>query len=256
MDRGRRTVSFDLCAVASTACVVARRIWLILTCSYSVPLYNGFDRKKICEAFDMSMVLGRVRVRMDSCACRARHVAERLMCRHMRSAARLRDRRPAAGSWCCCLHRPAARWCCCLHRSQKPSPLRRPRRRARRRRCEQALPRSERAPRAWTYPRQKIESAPPCVEGRRSTHRLAASNAHRRAARGWRPRLAGPPLTAPRPEVDGGEWRVASRADLCAEMPRGPHVGTEVCAEMPRGSHVGSEVPVGRPHDRSVFQLL
>ena len=69
-------------------------------------------------------------------------------------------------------------------------------------------------------------------------------------ARGW----LGPPLTAPRPEVDGGEWRVASRADLCAEMPRGPHVGTEVCAEMPCGSHVGSEVPVGRPHDRSVFQ--
>ena len=191
---------------------------------------------------------------MDSCACRARHVAERLMCRHMRSAARLRYRRPAAGSWCCCLHRPAARWCCCLHRSQKPSPLRRPRRRARRRRCEQALPRSERAPRAWTYPRQKIESARRLV-WRVADQRIALLPAmHTEEQLGGRPRLAGPPLTAPRPEVDGGEWRVASRADLCAEMPRGPHVGTEVCAEMPCGSHVGSEVPVGRPHDRSVFQ--
>ena len=31
--------------------------------------------------------------------------------------------RAAAGSWCCCLHRPAARWCCCLHRSQKRGDL-------------------------------------------------------------------------------------------------------------------------------------
>jgi hypothetical protein len=143
------------------------------------------------------MELGRVRVRMDSCACRARHVAERLMCRHMRSAARLRDRRPAAGSWCCCLHRPAARWYCCLHRSQKPSPLRRPRRRARRRRCEQALPRSERAPRAWTYPRQKIESARRLV-WRVADQRIALLPAMHIdewpevGARGWRGRPSSP----------------------------------------------------------------
>ena len=63
-------------------------------------------------------------------------------------------------------------------------------------------------------------SSPPCVEGsskilsarlvwRVADQRIALLPAmHTEEQLGGRPRLAGPPLTAPRPEVDGGEWRV------------------------------------------------
>lgn len=193
---------------------------------------------------------------MDSCACRARHVAERLMCRHMRGVllvyvidVLLQDRGVAV---CTVLLHGGVAVCTALAEAVATAATSASRSSASMR-ASAAEKRASTACVDVSSSKDRV-SPPPCVEGRRSTHRLAPSNAHRRAARGWRPRLAGPPLTAPRPEVDGGEWRVASRADLCAEMPRGPHVGTEVCAEMPCGSHVGSEVPVGRPHDRSVFE--